>query len=140
MTTLLNTLWQGLWYKGGIGNWYYQLHRIAGLGTLLFLAIHIVDTSFVFFAPTLYAHAIELYRNPLFMLGEIGLVACVLFHGANGLKIIYFDLKPERWNHASEQKAALIVIVLTVVLWLPAAFIMGNNLVQCSLLGKVCGG
>jgi succinate dehydrogenase/fumarate reductase cytochrome b subunit len=30
------------------------------------------------------------------MLGEIGLVAAVLFHGLNGYKIIYFDQRPGR--------------------------------------------
>lgn len=139
MATLLNNLWQGLWYKGGLGNWSYQFHRLAGLATLLFLALHILDTATVFFFPSLYIHAIELYRSAPFMIGEIALVAGVLYHGMNGLKIIYFDVQPQRWNHANEQRANLLIYVGTFVLWLPAAIIMGNNLWQCSIL-NACGG
>jgi len=139
MATLLNNLWQGLWYKGGLGNWSYQFHRLAGLATLLFLALHILDTATVFFFPSLYIHAIELYRSAPFMIGEIALVAGLFYHGMNGLKIIFFDVQPQRWNHANEQKANLIVYIGTFLLWVPAAIIMGNNLWQCSIL-NACGG
>jgi len=94
MATLINTLWEGVRYRGGIGNWAYLFHRLAGIATLLFLAIHIVDTATVFFFPSLYQHAIEIYRSTPFMLGEIALVAGVLFHGANGLKITFVPLQP----------------------------------------------
>ena len=48
MATLINTLWQGCGTKAAL-----EIGRISfiasfGLGLLLFLAIHIVDTSFVF--------------------------------------------------------------------------------------------
>ncbi|MBM4422134.1 MAG: succinate dehydrogenase, cytochrome b556 subunit [Chloroflexi bacterium] len=138
MATFISTLWEGVRYRGGIGNWAYLFHRLAGLATLLFLAIHIVDTAFVFFAPSLYAHAIDIYRSTPFMFGEIALVAGVLFHGANGLKIIVFDYRPDLWSHENEKRAAIIVFAVTIILWIPAAIIMGNNLIQCNFL-HLCG-
>ena len=79
---------EGLLYRGREGHLSYIGHRLAGLGTLLFLAIHIVDTSSVYFGallgiPELYSHAIDIYRSPLFMVGEIVLVAAVIYHGIN---------------------------------------------------------
>jgi succinate dehydrogenase / fumarate reductase cytochrome b subunit len=139
MATFINTLWQGLWYKGGVGNWSYQFHRLAGIATLLFLVTHILDTATVFFFPDLYIHAIELYRSVPFMLGEIALVAGVLYHGMNGLKIIFFDVQPSRWTHANEQKANVIVYIGTFVLWLPAAMIMANSMYQHSILPLLGG-
>lgn len=139
MATLITTLWEGVRYRGGVGNWAYQFHRLAGLGTLLFLAIHIVDTAFVFFAPGLYEHAIAIYRSTPFMLGEIALVAGVLFHGMNGLKIIVFDFFPQLWTHENEKKAAVAIFAGTFILWLPAAILMGNTLIQCNFL-QACGG
>ena len=139
MATLINTLWQGLWYKGGVGNWSYQFHRLAGLGTLLFLAIHIVDTAFVFFAPDLYKHALEIYRHQLFMLGEIALVAGILYHGMNGLKIILFDFWPHLWNHKNEGRANILIYVATFLAWLPAAYIMGSSLYKHSILPLLGG-
>lgn len=72
-------------YRGKEGQWSFLLHRITGLGVLLFLAIHIVDTSFVYFAPDLYGEVINLYRSTLFGLGEVALVFCLFFHGVNGI-------------------------------------------------------
>lgn len=118
-------------YRGREGQTSFLLHRFTGLGTLLFLAIHILDTATVYYYPSLYQHAIELYRQPVFMLGEIGLVFSVIFHGVNGLRIAYVDLfKPAAWTIDKQRSAARTVLTLSVLLWLPAAFIMARNLVE----------
>jgi succinate dehydrogenase / fumarate reductase, cytochrome b subunit len=138
MAALLNTLWQGVRYRGGIGHYAYQFHRLAGIGTLFFLAVHILDTATVYFRPDLYEHAIGLYRSTPFMLGEIALVAAVLYHGLNGLKIIVFDFRPQWWTHEREEKATWVVMIATFLLWLPAAVLMSNSLIQCNFLHQ-CG-
>lgn len=140
ITGLRTTLVGGLRYRGREGQWSYVLNRISGLGTLLFLAVHILDTATVYFVPSLYEHAIDLYRSTLFMLGEIALVAAVLFHGLNGYKIIYFDLEPRRWSERNESRGFWIVCGLTFVLWLPAAYFMGralylHNICRCPAAG-----
>jgi succinate dehydrogenase cytochrome b556 subunit len=124
---------EGLLYRGREGHLSFIGHRLAGLGTLLFLAIHIVDTSSVYFGrmlnvPELYAHAIALYQSTPFMLGEILLVAAVLFHGVNGLKIILFDAFPHWWKIDRERPSFWKVAGMTFVLWLPAAYLMGRQL------------
>jgi succinate dehydrogenase cytochrome b556 subunit len=131
--TTVSSFVEGLLYRGREGHLSYIGHRLAGLGTLLFLAIHIVDTSSVYFGallgvPDLYAHAIDIYRSPLFMVGEIVLVAAVIFHGINGLKIILYDTFPHWWNKDFERQAFWKVAVMTVVLWAPAAYFMGRSL------------
>src|SRR5512144_1582755 len=60
VTTFRTYLEGSLRYLGGEGQWSYLLHRITGLGTLLFLAVHILATSTVYFFPSLYEHAIAL--------------------------------------------------------------------------------
>jgi succinate dehydrogenase cytochrome b556 subunit len=122
------TLEGSLRYRGREGQWAYVLNRVSGLGTLLFLALHILDTATVYFVPSLYDHAIALYRSTAFMLGEIALVAAVLFHGLNGYKIIYFDLRPSRWTERNQARAFWLVTGLTTALWLPAAASMGRSL------------
>ena len=109
--------------------WAFLLHRITGLGVLLFLAIHIIDTSFVYFVPELYDDVIALYRSTLFGLGEIALVFCLFFHGINGVRLAITDLyKPTGWQELSQQRATLIVLVLTLILWIPSTFLMARNL------------
>jgi len=78
-------------YRGGAGQLSFILHRVTGLGILLFLVIHVVDTSTVFFFPSLYADAIAVYRSVPFMIGEIFLVFSVIYHGVNGARIAIFE-------------------------------------------------
>lgn len=116
-------------YRGREGQLSFILHRVAGLGTLLFLAIHILDTSTVYFFPSLYEHAIDIYRSTLFMMGEIILVFCVIYHGVNGARIALFDLfAPDRWNIETQRKSAYWSLAIAVLLWLPAAFMMGRSM------------
>ena len=116
-------------YQGQIGQLSFILHRLTGLGTLLFLSVHILDTSTVYFSPSLYEEAINLYRSTPFIIGEIFLVFSVIYHGVNGVRIAIFDLfSPESWRASSQSKTALVTLAIAILLWLPAAFIMGRNL------------
>ena len=127
----LKTTLSGYVRYRGQGQYVFLLHRITGLGTLLFLAVHILDTAVVYFAPSAYAYAIALYRSTPFMLGEIALVFCVIFHGANGLRIAYFDLfKPDGWEKHNANRVMLLTLVCSLVLWLPAAGIMGFDILK----------
>jgi succinate dehydrogenase / fumarate reductase cytochrome b subunit len=129
MQTLKTTLFGITTYRGRTGHLSFILHRLTGLGTLLFLTVHILDTSTVYFFPSLYQHAIEIYRSTPFMLGEIALVFCVIYHGVNGARIAVFDLfTPQRWQVSMQQRSAIITLVIAILLWLPAAFIMMRSL------------
>jgi succinate dehydrogenase / fumarate reductase cytochrome b subunit len=135
-SSLKTTLKGYIGYRGREGQWSFLLHRITGLGVLLFLAIHIVDTSFVYFIPHLYDDVITLYRSTIFGIGELGLVFCLFFHGINGLRIAYLDLvKPTALNHESEKKSALIALIITMVLFIPSAAWMVRNLIINNFLG-----
>ena len=135
MSSLRTTLEGGLRYQGRDGQWSFLLHRVSGLGTLLFLAVHILDTSSVYFFPNLYNHAIALYRSTPFMLGEIVLVFLVLFHGVNGLRLALFDLFPHFWGGEKRRPSLRWVLATSVALWLPALYLMGRSLIVNNFLG-----
>ena len=108
---------------GREGYWAYVLHRVSGLGVLIFLALHIFDTLLVSFGPEVYDHTIQtLYRNPVARLGEVLLVAALVYHAANGLRIIALDF----WDGAIAFQRQLWwgVWGLFLVTFLPAAAIM----------------
>lgn len=129
MSTVKTTLTGYLRYQGRQGHWSFLLHRVTGLGTLLFLTIHILDTATVYLAPKLYTDVIGVYRSTLFGFGEIVLVFCVLFHGVNGLRIAFYDLfAPRQWAIPTQQKATLVELGLTLLIWIPAATIMLRNI------------
>lgn len=128
-SSLKTTLRGYVGYRGREGQWSFLLHRITGLGVLLFLLIHIVDTSTVYFLPNLYGEVINLYRSTLFGLGEIALIFCLFFHGVNGIRIAYLDIfKPTDWTIESERRSAVIALVITLVLFIPSAVFMLRNL------------
>ena len=128
MTTLATTITETLRYRGKIGQWSWVLHRIGGLGTLLFLVLHVIDTSWVYFYPELYEEAISIYQTPLFTVGEFFLVACVVFHAFNGLRIALFDYRPDLW--AYQGRAALVVYLATIVVLIPVFVLMGQHVVE----------
>ncbi len=123
-------------YRGRAHQWAWVANRVAGLGTLLFLTIHILDTSLVYFAPTWYEHAIALYRHPLFGLGELILVGCVLWHGLNGLRIAVSDFRPRLWAAEIQSRLILWTVIAFLALYIPTFVIMGNTILQKGILGR----
>lgn len=116
-------------YRVDEGELSFLLHRLTGLGTLLFLAVHILDTSTVYFFPSFYEEVIDLYRSTPFLIGEIILVFSVIYHGVNGARIAIFDLYlVNKWRTHSARSSARWTLVIAVILWLPAAFLMARNL------------
>ena len=82
------------WYRGGVGQWSWIFHRVSGLGVLVFLCLHILDTALVVLGPEHYNSIIRLYRHPAFRLMEVGLFAAVLYHALNGIRITLIDFWP----------------------------------------------
>jgi succinate dehydrogenase / fumarate reductase cytochrome b subunit len=128
LTSLVLTLTETLRYRGAIGQWSWVLHRITGLGVVLFLTLHVIDTSWAVFYPEMYVKAIAIYQTPLFTLGEFALVACVIYHAYNGMRIAIFDARPELWRH--QARAAWIVLGLTVVTLIPTFALMFSHVLE----------
>lgn len=78
-------------YRGDPGMWSWVLHRISGAAIFFFLFVHVVDTALVRVSPEAYNAVIETYKTPIIGLMEIGLVAAVLYHALNGIRVILID-------------------------------------------------
>ncbi len=81
----------GTLYRGREGMWTWVAHRISGVLIFLFLFAHVLDTALVRVSPEAYNEVMEAYKNPVVGLAEAGLVAAVIFHALNGLRIIAVD-------------------------------------------------
>ncbi len=115
-------------YRGREGMWTWILHRVTGLGILLFLIIHVVDTATVIYFPDFYDDALALYRNPLFRFAELMIFFSVLFHAANGLRIIVQDFWPvvmERQRQLVWAAAIIVALAMLPVTWIMLAPIFG---------------
>lgn len=125
MSSLVLTLTETLRYRGAIGQWSWVLHRLTGLGVVFFFVLHVIDTSWSVFYPGLYEKAIAIYQSPLFTIGEFALVAAVVYHAYNGIRITLFDFKPEWWRH--QQMAAQVVLGLSVLTLIPVFVLMFSH-------------
>jgi succinate dehydrogenase / fumarate reductase, cytochrome b subunit len=122
------SLGTALRYRGREGMWSWILHRLTGLGVLLFLIIHVVDTGIIIYRPDLYEDALGLYKNPVFRFAELLIFFSVLFHAANGLRIIVQDFRPTVMEHQRRLTwAAAVVVALAMlpVTWIMVAPLFG---------------
>jgi succinate dehydrogenase / fumarate reductase cytochrome b subunit len=117
-------------YRGGVGQWSWAAHRITGVFVLAFLMGHIVDTFAVGFGPKLYDETISLYKQWWFKPFEVALIAAVLFHALNGLRIILFDFWPGL--ALKQRQFAYAELVLFVIGFAPAAFFMLRSAFEAS--------
>lgn len=128
MATLVTTITETLRYRGKIGQWSWVLHRLSGLGIVLFVYLHIIDTSWAAFYPASYAQAIHEYQSPIFTLGEFGLVAAVIYHAINGYRIILLDFRPHLWH--LQQRAAVIVFAIVLIILIPVFILMFGHVLN----------
>lgn len=109
-------------YRGKVGMWAWILHRATGVGILLFLLIHIVDTALILLGPETYNHMISLYKQPFFRPMEVGLLAAILYHSLNGIRISVLDF----WPHLMKFQAHFFyaAMILFLILFIPATYLM----------------
>lgn len=101
----------GTLYRGNEGMWSWVLHRITGVAIFFFLLVHILDTALVRVSPEAYNAVISQYQTPIMGLGEVALVAAIVFHAFNGLRIILIDF----WNAKYQKVMFYVVIGLWVI-------------------------
>ena len=86
----------GLWGWLGGGRWgleryAYALHRLTGLGILLYFLMHIVVTSLRARGTYLWADGGPL-EKPIFRIGEFLVFAAFAYHAFNGLRLVLVEL------------------------------------------------
>src|SRR6266536_2776926 len=94
----------GKLYRGREGQWSWIAHRVTGVAIILFLFAHIVDTALIGWGPNAYNRVVNVYKNPAIRFLELGLVAAVIYHALNGVRIMVIDF----WPKASDFNRQLI--------------------------------
>ena len=113
------TMPAGTLYRGKVGMWSWVLHRITGVAIFFFLLVHVLDTALVRVSPAAYNVVIATYKTPLIGLAELGLVAAILYHGLNGIRITLIDF----WSKGAKYQNQMfwVVMVITIVLFVAFA-------------------
>lgn len=92
--------YQGLKYRGGGPMLAWMLHRITGVGIILFVGLHVV-ASFMMqqFGSDLATNLNIIYESWMF---QIVISFFVIFHAFNGLRIVAQDIWPQLQKYQLE--------------------------------------
>ncbi len=118
----------GTLYKGREGQWSWVAHRVTGVAIILFLFAHVIDTAVVGWGPEAYNRVVSVYHNWVVRLLELGLVAAVIYHALNGVRIMVIDFWPKgtRYN----RQLFYATTGLFVLSMIPITIIMGRDILN----------
>ncbi|GHH07481.1 succinate dehydrogenase, cytochrome b556 subunit [Streptomyces rubradiris] len=94
-------------------------HRVTGVLIFFFLFVHVLDTALVRVSPEAYDKVVATYKTPIVALLEYGLVAAILFHALNGLRVIAVDF----WSKGPRYQKQMFWTVMGVWIVLMAGAI-----------------
>jgi len=115
----------GTLYRGREGMWSWVAHRVTGVLIFFFLFVHVLDTALVRVSPHDYDTVVATYKNPVVNLMEYGLVAAILFHALNGLRVIAVDF----WSKGPKYQRQMLwsVVGIWIVLMAGAFYPVLQN-------------
>ena len=122
MINALRVGYSVLRYRGGIGQWAWAINRVAGLGVLLFLALHIADIFVAGLGPALFDDLLFLYKGPAARVMEVFLVFGLFYHGVNGIRLTVMDFVPSLARRHIDLFYVQLVVFLA--LFIPAGYFM----------------
>jgi succinate dehydrogenase / fumarate reductase cytochrome b subunit len=108
--------------------WSWVLHRITGATIFFFLFVHVLDTALVRVSPEAYNAVIETYKTPIVGLMEIGLVAAVLFHALNGVRVILIDFWSEGPRY--QRQMLWVVAAIFIAVLIAAVGVIGMHMAE----------
>jgi len=114
-------LWRGveimLAYKKHAGSLAWVLHRVTGFGLTFYILLHIVALTGLVRGEEAFNAEMELFSTPIFLFLEWVLVSLVMFHAANGIRIVLVDFG----SGAKKHKRILVFVYafsVAMVVWM----------------------
>lgn len=80
----------GRWFdvrRRRLGMWAYAVNRITGIGLVVYLYLHLAVLSLLSRGPTAWDSFVSMARSPFYLSLDVILLAGILIHGLNGLRI-----------------------------------------------------
>jgi succinate dehydrogenase / fumarate reductase cytochrome b subunit len=78
--------------RWGLERYLYTLHRVTGLGLLLYFLLHILVTTSRAFGPESWERAMGSVSGGVFKVGEYLVFAAFAFHAVNGIRLVIVEL------------------------------------------------
>ena len=102
-------------YRRYSGSWAYILHRITGIGLIVYLFIHIWALSSLTHGRAAFTKEMVTFSSVPWKIAEWLLGALVMFHAFNGIRIAVVDLSNGARYHKPMLAAVWVVSVAIVV-------------------------
>jgi len=126
------------WYgslKYNMEKYLYLLHRITGIGLFAFVILHVILMSSRMFGEEVYHQVHGLLMNPYADIGMVIVVAALLFHGFNGIRLLLHEygilfVRPKRpvYPYRVSVKSSgvrlftVLMIILAVLFFIPVLY------------------
>ena len=107
-----------------LGMWAYALNRITGIGLVVYLYLHLVILSLLTRGPGGWDAFVSLARSPWFLTLDVVLLAGILIHGLNGIRIALTGLNIG--VRAQKSLFGMLMLVAAVALFIAALKIFGG--------------
>ena len=105
----------------------WVLHRISGLGIIIFVSIHVLAGFSTYVLATSWGDVINVvYENVAF---QVFIYFCVLYHAINGMRIVILDFWPRLLEH---QRMA---IWLQWAIFLPVFLLSAGLMIYSAITG-----
>lgn len=105
-------------YRAREGQLAFMLHRMSGVALALYLLLHVIDISLVMWGPEGPFNAfLAFYHQWPFRVGLILVIAGVVYHALNGLRIIVMDFTG--WGVRFQAPLWYGVLGLTALIGIP---------------------
>jgi succinate dehydrogenase / fumarate reductase cytochrome b subunit len=132
-----NFLGAGGWFWGGnykLERYLYLLHRITGLGLILFGILHLIETTFFRIqGQDIWEATMAFLANPVFEIGLYLVALAFVFHALNGLRLVLQELgfalgKPVPpiypYKDALRKRRPLTIAMVAIIVILAIVFLV----------------
>ncbi len=103
----------------------WLLHRLSGLALSAYLLLHIYDLRAAQRGAAAFTEALAVFQTPFWKVMDLLLLAAVLYHGLNGIRLLAFDAG---WGIRRQRQLFWIAFVLTIGILLYSTVMVFSHL------------
>lgn len=100
------------------GMWAYALNRITGIGLVVYLYLHLGILSMLMRGQSAWDAFVALARSPFYLTLDVILLAGILIHGLNGLRLAFTGLG---FSVGAQKAFFIILMIIGAIILLIAA-------------------
>ena len=100
------------------GMWAYALNRITGIGLVVYLYLHLGILSMLMRGQSAWDAFVALARSPFYLTLDVILLAGILIHGLNGLRLAFTGLG---FNVGAQKALFIFLMAIGAIILLIAA-------------------